>query len=57
MHIEHASVTLSLSVSTVLCVYVGRVCVHWGWGMWVGKILKMESAFVRAVLMLDSQGI
>lgn len=50
-----ACITLSLSVSTVLCVSVCRVCVHWGLGMWVGKILKMESAFVRAVLKLDSQ--
>lgn len=38
---------VTLSVSIVLC-----VCVHWGWGMWVGKILKIESAFVRAVLWL-----
>lgn len=55
MHIEHASATLTLlSVSTVLCVCACCVCVHWGWGMWVGKILKMESAFVGAVLRLDS---
>ena len=34
------------------CVSISAVCVHWGWGMWVGKILKMESAFVRVVLRL-----
>lgn len=54
MHIQYVSATLSLSVSTVVCLSVCRVCVHWGWGMWVGKILKMESFFVGAVLWLDS---
>lgn len=46
MHIEHAPVTLSFSVYCV--------CVLWGWGMWVGKILKMESGFVRAVLIAQA---
>lgn len=35
----------------VQCV-VCRVCVHWGRGMWVEQILKMESFFVGAVLKL-----
>lgn len=48
----YISVTLSFNVSSVFCVYVCCVCVHWGWGMWVGKILKMEPAFVRALLRL-----
>lgn len=56
MHIQYVSATLSLSVSTVVCLSVCHVCVHWGWGMWVGKILKMESFFVGAVLWLDSWG-
>lgn len=38
---------------SVCCV---SVCVHWGWGMWVGKILKMESFLVGAGLWLNSWG-
>lgn len=43
---------VTLLVCPMCYVSICCVCVHWGWGMWVGKILKIESAFVRAVLRL-----
>lgn len=43
---------LYLWLCPVCCVSVCRVCVHWGRGMWVEQILKMESFFVGAVLKL-----
>lgn len=53
--VEHASAPLSLSVTTMLCVYMCCIFVHWEWGMWVGKMLKMESSFVGAVLRLIAE--
>lgn len=52
IHIWYTHQSHYLSVCPMCFVYVCCVCVHWGWGMWVETILKMESVFVRALLRL-----
>lgn len=52
--VGYAYQPLHLWPCPVFCVSVCHVCVHWGWGMWVEQILKMESFFVGAAS--DSRG-